>query len=67
MLNKLKQSTADFLAVAEIAPLIGAHPQSIRSQAQADKDKLGFPVSVIGNRVRIPRLAFIKWMEGEIK
>lgn len=63
-MEKIKSSTADFLTAADVAPVIGAHPQNIRTQAQADPDKLGFPVSVIGNRVRIPRLAFIKWVEG---
>lgn len=67
MLNKLKQMKEDFISAADVAPLLGVHPQSIRSQAQSDSSKLGFPVSVIGRRVRIPRAAFINWLEGAKK
>ena len=33
--------------------------------AQIEREKLGFPVSIIGNRVKIPKDAFIKFCKGE--
>lgn len=62
-LEEVKQSTLDFLNAEDVAELIGAHPQTIRSQAQAAPEKLGFPVIVSGNRVRIPRVGFIYFCE----
>lgn len=49
----------EFLRAEDVAPYIGIHPQSIRSQAQADPSKLGFPVIVHGTRVKIPRDGFV--------
>ena len=49
----------DFLTAADVAPVLGINPQDIRSQAQSDADKLGFPVIVTGTRVRIPKEGFL--------
>lgn len=64
ILEKLSGMNKPFLAAEDLADLIGADPQCIRSQAQGDPSKLGFPVTVIGTRVRIPRLGFINWYVG---
>lgn len=60
--QELQQSTKDFLIPEDVADLIGCKPYSINVQAKADPTKLGFPVAMIGVRVKIPRLAFIHWM-----
>ena len=60
--TEVLKSTADMLTPAEVASVIGCNPQSIRDQAQAAPGMLGFPVSVIGTRVMIPRVAFCLWM-----
>ena len=49
----------EFLLADDVAPVLGMHPQDIRSQAQADSAKLGFPVIVTGTRVRIPKQGFL--------
>lgn len=67
MLDKLRQKQEEFLTVAEIAPILGANPQSIRSQAQCNPQMLGFPVCVIGKRIRIPKTAFLNWLGKEDK
>ena len=61
-LSELQSSTKDFLSPKDVADLIGCMPYSINVQAQTDPSKLGFPVSLIGTRVRIPRLGFLYWM-----
>ena len=64
-LQELESTNVEFLNVADIAPLLDMDPQNIRSQAQADPQKLGFPVIVTGSRIRIPRLGFIHfWKYG---
>lgn len=64
-LEAIKAMTSDFITAADIAKIVGSDPQCIRAQAQQDKSKLGFPVVVIGRRVRIPRLPFIAYITGE--
>lgn len=64
VLEKLSGMNKPFLTADELGEIIDAAPQNIRSQAQGDPSKLGFPVTVIGTRVRIPRLGFINWYVG---
>lgn len=58
-LAEIKASPAVWLTAADIAPVLECNPNSIRAQAQTDPSKLGFKVSVIGNRVLIPRISFL--------
>lgn len=52
----------DFLTPEDVRDVVGCMPYSINIQAKEAPEKLGFPVCMIGTRVRIPRLAFIHWM-----
>lgn len=64
-LEEIRVSNKTMLTPADIAPVLGADPQDIRVAARQRPDMLGFNVAVIGTRVKVPRLAFIRWMEGE--
>lgn len=61
-ITEMQNSTKEFLNPEDIAEVLGCHPYSINRQAKSDNTKLGFTVSLIGTRVRIPRRAFLKWM-----
>lgn len=63
-LEEIKTSNALFLTPRDIAPVLECDPQKIRTQAHTDPAMLGFPVSVIGTRVKIPRKPFISFVEG---
>lgn len=63
-LDEMKQSDLCFLRAADVSDVLGVNPHSIRVQAHEDTDKLGFPACVIGNRVLIPRIPFIHFIEG---
>ena len=60
---EIVQSDKDMLIPADVADLLGCKPYSINVQAQQDISKLGFPASLIGTRVKIPRLGFLHWMQ----
>ena len=60
--EEIKSSNKAMLTPADVADVLGCNPHSIRIQAQADPDKLGFNVSVIGTRTYIPRLPFIEFI-----
>lgn len=61
-LETLAAKDAEFLLIREVAPLLGANPQSIRCQAHQRPELLGFPVVIIGSRVKIPKRPFIQFM-----
>ena len=64
-LDECKKSEALFITAEDAAEIIGCAAQAIRVQAQNDPGKLGFPVSVAGCRVRIPRIPFLAFWEGK--
>ncbi len=58
-LAEIKQSPALWLTAADIAPVLGCDPDLLRAQARYKPELLGFPVVVIGSRVKIPRRPFL--------
>lgn len=64
-LDDIKNMDREMLSPAIVAKVIHCNPYYITIQARTNPTALGFPVSVQGTRTRIPRRAFIKWMEGE--
>lgn len=60
--QEIVDSDKDFLTPEEIREVVGCMPYSINIQAKEDPAKLGFPVCLMGTRVKIPRLGFIHWM-----
>lgn len=63
-LDEARASSRDVLTPADVAPVLGCDPHYIRVAARQCPERLGFPVVLIGNRTKIPRIAFIKYMEG---
>ena len=64
-IEDLKRMDKEILTPGDIAPVLECDPNVIRYQAEKDIKALGFPAAKIGTRVKIPRLAFIKWFEGD--
>ena len=64
-LDEIRDFTRDYLTPAQVAEVLGADPQDIRVAARLHPERLGFNVAVVGSRIKIPRLAFIRWAEGK--
>ena len=64
-LQDLKVMTKAVITPDEAGSVIGTSPQYIRVAARQCPEELHFPVIVIGNRVKIPRIAFINFLEGK--
>jgi len=64
-LEELEDLPTEILTCQQIAPLLGANPATIHGQATDRPELLGFPVIVMGRRVKIPKAAFIRFMRGE--
>lgn len=66
-LDEIRESGKTMLTPADVAPVLGCNPYAINVAAKQEPGRLGFSVCVIGNRVKIPRLSFLRWAgyEGE--
>lgn len=62
-MKEIRESDKDFLTPSEVQEVLGCDTYSINVQAKEDASKLGFPVVILGTRVRIPRLGFLHWMQ----
>lgn len=66
-LAEVKELSSETITPAVAARVLGCDPQWIRIVARQHPQRLGFPVVVLGSRVKIPRVGFIRFMEGESK
>lgn len=64
-IEEMKGLGKDYLTPKEVAGCLGCTAYAINQQAASDASKLGFQVVIIGKRVKIPRKAFVRFMEGE--
>lgn len=63
-LEELRSMDAVFITPQIAARFLKCDPHLIRVQARADPAALGFPVTVLKSRTKIPRLPFIQHIEG---
>ena len=61
-LDELEALPGEVLTCQQIAPVIGANPDTIRGQARERPELLGFPVIICGNRIKIPKKPFLQFM-----
>ena len=64
-LDEIRKSDKEMLTPNDIAEVLGCDPHSIRQQAAENITQLGFPAAKICSRIKIPRIGFLKWLEGE--
>ena len=63
-LEAIKAMDDVMITPAQAAPAIGCDPHWIRIMARTRPDQLGFPVVIMRSRTKIPRLPFIRFVEG---
>lgn len=64
-LDQIEAMTTEVLTPAQVASVLHLDQDTIRGQAREAPWLLGFPVVCAGNRVKIPRLPFLRFMRGE--
>ena len=64
-IDEIRASDKTMLTPQDVAPVLGCYPYTINVQVKDDPTKLGFPVTKLGSRVKIPREAFLRWFEGQ--
>ena len=63
--DELKAMNCEVITPAVAAAVLRCDPHYIRVAARTNPGLLGFPTVLIGSRVKIPRLALIRFLEGE--
>ena len=61
-LKDMIQSDKPFITPQDVADVLQCSAQIIRIQARDNPEAFGFPVIRVGNRTKIPRKAFIRFM-----
>ena len=68
-LEDIERIPKNLLSIMDVVEYLQVEPNTFRIQARQDKkehiDSFGFPVMIIGNRVKIPKEPFVKFMKGE--
>ena len=68
-MQEIRTSNKDCLISSDIAEILGCDKYRINLQVKQDKElgtnSFPFPTILIGSRVKIPRIPFLKAMEGE--
>ncbi|WP_101698665.1 hypothetical protein [Clostridium minihomine] len=69
-LKEIEFLQREFLVPSEIAAVLGMHPQDIRDHVHlsiAKKERpYEFPTIVSEVRIKFPKVAFLKYMRGEL-
>lgn len=63
-LDEMKEMDREYLTPMQVCKVLHCHAYGINVAAREHPETLGFPVIMVGKRVKIPRRAFIKYMEG---
>lgn len=65
-LEEIEAMPKEMLIPSDIAGYLGCSPYTINVYTKNGNNPFPFPIIRLGNRVRIPKVAFIKAMRGEI-
>lgn len=60
--EQIENSDKECLVCTDICKVLGLNAYTIHGQALERPELLGFPVIVTGRNVRIPRVAFMRFM-----
>ena len=62
---EIRATEKPFLIPKDLAPVLGCQPYAINVAAKQAPEMLGFPVCVIGTRVKVPTAGFLRWYDGQ--
>ncbi len=64
-IEQIEALDREMLIPSEIAEILGCNSYAINVAAKKEINPFPFPLIRLGNRVKIPRRAFLKAMKGE--
>ena len=66
-IDQIRESDKTMLTPADVAEVLCCDAQTVRVAARLKPELLGFPVCVIGHRVKVPTKPFIEFVEGKAR
>lgn len=60
--SEIQAANKPYLTPVEVAEVLECDPQAIRLAARDNPGQLGFPVIRVGNRTKIPRIPFSRFL-----
>lgn len=66
-LEELLASDKAFFAPGDVCGVLGSNPQTIRVTARQRPDLIGYEFTFVGNRMKIPRVPFLRFLGVEIE
>ena len=64
-LEQIRSSDKLFLSPGDICGVLGSNPQTIRVTARQCPELIGFPFTFTGNRMKIPRIPFLNFIDAK--
>ena len=64
-IEELEALPVAVLSCAQVAPILKADAYTIHETAMQRPQLLGFPVNIMGRRVRIPKGPFLQFIRGD--
>lgn len=61
-LEELERMDREYLIPKEVAGVLGCAPYAINVAAKQNPEVLGFPVTLVGTRAKIPKRPFLNYM-----
>lgn len=65
-IDDIRNSDKMFLSPDDICGILGSNPQTIRVTARQRPDLIGFPFTFMGNRMKIPRIPFLRFIDSSL-
>ena len=65
-LQDIEKMDSEYLIPEQVAAVLGCNAYAINVQVRDNPAALGFPTVKLGSRVKIPRIAFLRFMKGEL-
>lgn len=66
-LAEIEATEKEALTCADVAPVLGIAQYTLHRYIMEYPERIGFPVVIIGNRVKIPRRPFLSFMGRETR
>lgn len=60
--SELIESPKAFFTPGDVSGVLGSNPQTIRVTARQRPDLIGFEYTFVGNRMKIPRIPFLRFL-----
>ena len=64
-LEELCASDKMFFTPEDVSGVLGSNPQTIRVTARQRPDLIGYEFTFVGNRMKIPRIPFLRFVGKE--